>query len=121
MTNRRDVLKSSAFLAGGFAVSGIPQKSICNPTAPPPTLPKFNENILNAYCTTHKTASIGFNQNSVTAAELTALATAFATFVNEMNSTGYASTVQSSITSNAAVISALDAATVDVSALLAQA
>jgi len=118
--NRRDVLKSSAFLAGGLAVTGIPQKAFAiRPIIPP--LPKFNENILNAYCTTHRAAVIGLNQNSVTAAELTALATAFATFVDEMNSTGYSSSVQSSLTSNAAEISALDAATVDVATLLAQA
>lgn len=83
--------------------------------------PKFNENILNAYCTTHKTAVIGINQNSVTAAELTALATAFATFVDEMNSTGNSSYLQSCLTNNAAAISALNAATIDVQSLLAQA
>ena len=118
IVNRRNVLRSGAALAGGFALIGMPRKAFAvRPILPPP----INPNIANAYCTTTHSAVAGVNENSLTSTELTAHATAFATWVDEMNSTGNTAAVQASLTSQASAISALDPAAVNVAALLAQA
>ena len=63
--NRRDVLKSSAYLTGGLAVAGIPINSYAEEPVPVP-IPKvtFNANILNAYRTSSQTAIAPFKMSA---------------------------------------------------------
>lgn len=119
--NRRDMLKSGALFTGGLAIAGMPTKSYgILPIIPPPPKP-FNPNILNAYHTTSQTAIAAFNGNGATSTQFTAMATAHAIYVDELNSTGNTATAQYDLTSMTNAIETFDPATANISALVASA
>lgn len=100
--NRRDVLKSSAVLAGGL---GLPFSSISRimaqdeePTPPPP--PPVNTNVVSSYVDSLRTAHTALAAAGISAADLSAWATSLSTLSAELSSTGHTAQIQAYLLAN---------------------
>ena len=96
---RRDLLKSGAFLTGGLAAAALPKPAHASST-------QFNSNIAKAFFTAFNTLITAYSQGKVTASQAENVASTFATFIAEMQSTGLVAQSQAYINANSAQIAA---------------